>query len=102
MRTLIRAAVIAAALSVSAGPVATASPAPAAEVVAHPDARSDQDRKRVQEYWTPEKMAAAGRDGAPDPVGKDADRLPEQDRSASSSGEVWGGGGQVRKSVGRL
>ncbi|MFC5720796.1 trypsin-like serine peptidase [Streptomyces gamaensis] len=82
---------------------AVADPAPDDGVLEHAGARTAADRQRVQDYWTAEKMKMVTRAGdAPDPVGKDADDLPGQDRTRPSSGAVWGGGGLVRKTVGRL
>ncbi|MGA5135392.1 trypsin-like serine peptidase [Streptomyces olivoreticuli] len=71
-------------------------------VVEHPEARTAAEQQRIQEYWTPQRMQAAYHSGeAPDPVGKDADELPGQDRSKPNTGAVWGGG-KIIQSVGRL
>ncbi|MFE3585486.1 trypsin-like serine peptidase [Streptomyces vinaceus] len=99
-----------AAMAITVGilaPAVNAADTPPAEpesaVVEHPEARTLAEQQRIQGYWTPHRMQQAYHEGeVPDPVGWDADKLPDQDRTKPNSGAIWGGAGQIAKSVGRL
>lgn len=72
-------------------------------VIEHPGALIPAERQRIEAYWTPRRMARAMHGGEDaDPVSKEADTLPGQDRSKPNTGAVWGGGGKITQSVGRL
>ncbi|MEV6683284.1 hypothetical protein AB0N09_41520 [Streptomyces erythrochromogenes] len=87
-------------LPIGAGTALAAEVPAAGDTVVHPDARTPADQKRIEDYWTTEKMASVTQPGVPEPVKDNADRLPDQDRTKPTDGAVWGNG--PIKSVGRL
>ncbi|WP_241681623.1 hypothetical protein [Streptomyces sp. CB01881] len=87
-------------------PPSTAVAAGQESVTTHSAATTDQERSRVDAYWTPEKMKLAGA-LVPEitPVPED-DTTPDDPRPLPADtpdpGAVWTHGGAVNRSVGRL
>ncbi|MEU8960535.1 hypothetical protein AB0C89_02350 [Streptomyces sp. NPDC048491] len=71
-------------------------------VVSQPGIRGAAEQQRVAAYWTSHRMALAGQAEVPPAVAPGADDLSQQDPRAATTGQVWGGKGQITKSVGRL
>ncbi|MFI8084464.1 trypsin-like serine peptidase [Kitasatospora sp. NPDC086009] len=83
-----------------------AAPAGQESVTAHAGATTDQERGRIDTYWTPERMKLAGA------MVPEITPVPEDDDTADDPrplpadtpdpGGVWTHGGAVNRSVGRL
>ncbi|MGV9264577.1 trypsin-like serine peptidase [Kitasatospora sp. NPDC003701] len=110
-RTLARRTATAGALLLSATTAAVLLPTAAfaaepASVTTHAGATTEQERARIDTYWTPDRMKLAGA-MVPEitPVPED-DNTPDDPRPLPANtpdpGAVWTHGGAVNQSVGRL